>query len=171
MCVVLSKSKPPCRWLSSVEISQATERQSLGTVWKSRLPSWAPVPNKPTVRSVTSKFDTNGRRRRRFWRSTASAASPKWPTAPSASFTETYADAHRPVGILPTRPSSVPFRSTVLLCGDRYLKKTSPWWSAPSAMQHASSLATTGPRLPAASPDSSGKPTYSPFKSTAYYSA
>ena len=24
-------------------------RQSLGAVWKSRWPSWAPVPNKPTV--------------------------------------------------------------------------------------------------------------------------
>ena len=35
---------------------------------------------------------------------------------------------------------------------------------AASAMQHASSLATKGPRLPAASPDSSGKPGYSPSR-------
>ena len=53
-------------------------------------------------------------------------ASPKR-TAPSVSFTITYADAHLPAETLPTWPSSDPFWSMVLPCGTPSWKRTLTW--------------------------------------------
>lgn len=65
-----------------------------------------------------------------------SAASAKRPTAPSASFAETYINSHQPAETLSTWPSSDPFWSTALPCGTPTRNRTLTWWSAPSTMQH-----------------------------------
>ena len=52
---------------------RATPLQSSGGVWKSRWPSWAPVPNKPTV-SVDVKQHSTRLPQSTFWRLNSYAA-------------------------------------------------------------------------------------------------